>query len=99
MTNPLLDTTGLPRFAEILPEHISPAVDQLLSAANAALEHATSDAVPADYDALSAVLDVATENLGRAWGAVSHLNAVADTPALRAAYTENLPKITECVTR
>jgi oligopeptidase A len=99
MTNPLLDDTGLPRFAEIRPEHISPAVDELLSAANAALERATSDAVPADYDALSAVLDVATENLGRAWGAVSHLNAVADTPALRAAYTENLPKITEFHTR
>jgi oligopeptidase A len=99
MTNPLLDTTGLPRFAEIRPEHIGPAVDELLRAANAALALATSDAVAADYDALSAVLDVATENLGRAWGAVSHLNAVADTPALRAAYTENLPKITEFHTR
>jgi len=30
---------------------------------------------------------------------VSHLNAVADAPALRAAYTENLPKITEFHTR
>ena len=99
MNNPLLDRTGLPRFADIRPEHVSPAIDELLLAANAALERATSDAVPADYDALSAVLDVATENLGRAWGAVSHLNAVADAPALRAAYTENLPKITEFHTR
>jgi oligopeptidase A len=99
MTNPLLDTSGLPRFADVRPEHITPAVDQLLAAANAALEHATSAAVPADYDALSAVLDVATENLGRAWGAVGHLNAGADAPALRAAYTENLPKITEFHTR
>jgi len=99
MTNPLLDTAGLPRFDAIRPEHIGPAVDELLAAANAALDRATSDAVPADYDALSAVLDVATEKLGRAWGAVSHLNAVADAPALRAAYTENLPKITEFHTR
>ncbi len=99
MTNPLLDTSGLPRFDVIRPEHIGPAVDELLATANAALERATSDAVAADYDALSAVLDVATENLGRAWGAVSHLNAVADTPALRAAYTESLPKITEFHTR
>ena len=99
MTNPLLDTSGLPRFDAIRPEHIGPAVDELLATANTALERATSDAVPADYDALSAVLDVATENLGRAWGAVSHLNAVADAPALRAAYTENLPKITEFHTR
>ena len=55
--------------------------------------------MPADYDALSAVLDVATERLGRAWGAVSHLNAVADTPELRAAYNENLPRVTEFHTR
>ena len=99
MTNPLLDSNGLPRFADVRPEHITPAVDELIAAANVALERATSDAVPPDYDALSAVLDVATENLGRAWGVVAHLNAVADTPASRAAYTENLPKITEFHTR
>ena len=93
--NPLLDTTGLPRFAEIRPEHIAPAVEQLLAAANQALALATSDATPADYDALSAVLDVATERLERAWGAVGHLNAVADTPALRAAYNESLPNVVE----
>ena len=97
--NPLLDTAGLPQFANILPEHITPAMADLLAAADAALNQATSDAVAADYDALSAVLDVATERLGQAWGAVGHLNAVADTPALRAAYTENLPKVTEFHTR
>ena len=99
MMNPLLDTTGLPRFADIRPEHVAPAIDELLVGANAALERATSDAVAADYDALSAVLDVATERLGRVWGAVGHLHAVADTPALRAAYTESLPKVTEFHTR
>ena len=71
----------------------------LLADASAALERATGDAVPADYEALSAVLDVATERLARAWGAVGHLNGVADTPALRAAYTETLPKVTEFHTR
>ena len=45
------------------------------------------------------MLDVATEKLGRAWGAVSHLNAVADTPELRAAYNAALPVITEFYTR
>ena len=98
MTNPLLDATGLPRFAEIRPEHVAPAIDALLAEARAALEHAVGPTVPADYDALSAVLDVATEQLGRAWGAVSHLNAVADTPELRAAYTETLPRVTEFYT-
>lgn len=97
--NPLLETTGLPLFDVIRPEHVSPAVDRLLADASAALERAVGPGVPADYDALSAVLDVATEKLGRAWGAVSHLNAVADTPELRAAYNENLPKVTEFYTR
>jgi oligopeptidase A len=99
MDNPLLDFSDLPRFDAIRPEHVTPAVTELLAAANEALERAVSEAVPADYEALSSVLDVATERLGRAWGAVGHLNAVADQPALRAAYNENLPRITEFYTR
>jgi len=98
-TNPLLDTGGLPRFDAIRPAHITPALDALLADANAALAHATSDAVPAEYEALSAVLDVATERLSRAWTAVSHLNAVADSPELRAAYTENMPRVVDFHTR
>jgi oligopeptidase A len=97
--NPLLDTRGLPRFDAIRPEHITPAIDALLEEASDALARATSDAVPAEYEALSAVLDVATERMGRAWSAVGHLNAVADTPELRAAYTENLPKVVDFHTR
>jgi oligopeptidase A len=97
--NPLLDFSDLPRFDAIRPEHVTPAVTDLLATANEALERAVGEATPADYDALSAVLDVATERLGRAWGAVGHLNSVADSPALRAAYNENLPRITEFYTR
>ena len=99
MNNPLLDFTALPRFDAIRPEHVGPALDELLAEADAALARATGDAVPADYEALSAVLDVATEKLGRAWGAVGHLNAVADTPELRAAYIDNLARVTEFHTR
>ncbi len=99
MDNPLLHIDDLPAFDAIRPEHVTPAVDALLAEADAALERVLGPEVPADYAAISAVLDVATERLGRSWGAVSHLNAVADTPALRAAYTENLPKVTEFYTR
>jgi oligopeptidase A len=99
MKNPLLDITGLADFAAIRAEHVAPAIDKLLADSELALEQAVSAAVPADYDALSAVLDVALERLGRAWGAVGHLNAVADTPELRAAYNAALPKVTEVMTR
>ncbi|NWG74058.1 MAG: M3 family metallopeptidase [Rubrivivax sp.] len=98
MTNPLLDSAGLPAFADIRPEHVTPALDVLLADARAALERAVGPEVPADYDAMSAVLDVATERFGRAWGAVNHLNHVADTPELRAAYNANLPRVTEFYT-
>ena len=97
--NPLLDFSGLPRFDAIRPEHVAPAVDELLQAADAALETVTADDFPADWERMAQVLDVATERFGRAWGAVGHLNAVADTPELRAAYNAALPKVTEFWTR
>ena len=99
MTNPLLNFSDAPLFDRILPEHISPAIDALLVDAQAALEKVTANDFPASWMGISAVLDVATEKLGRAWGAVSHLNAVADTPELRAAYNAVLPVITEFYTR
>ena len=99
MTNPLLAGVGLPAFDQIRPEHVAPAIDDLLKKADDALEKAVGPDVPADYDALSGVLDVASERLKFAWGAVGHLNAVADTPELRAAYNAALPKVTELFTR
>ena len=57
MHNPLLSTAPLPAFAAIRPEHLTPALDVLLPEADAALERAVGSDVPADYDALSAVLD------------------------------------------
>ena len=79
-TNPLLDFSDLPLFDAIAPAHVAPALDILLAAADAALEKVTAPEFPANWIAISAELDVATERLGRAWGAVSHLHAVADTP-------------------
>ena len=99
MSNPLLSSVGLPAFATIRPEHIGPALDVLLPAANAALAFATSDAVPAEYQALSLALDVPLERLSMAWGAVGHLNAVANSPELREAYNANLGRVTEFHTR
>jgi oligopeptidase A len=95
MNNPLLSTAALPAFAAIKPEHVQPAISELLAAAQAALNEAVKPETPADYDALSAILDTTTERMGAAWGAVSHLNGVADTPALREAYNAMLPVVTE----
>jgi oligopeptidase A len=97
--NPLLDFSDLPQFDAMAPAHVAPAVDQLLAAAETALETVCADDFPADWTLISRTLDVATERLGRAWGAVGHLNSVADTPELRAAYNEALPRVTEFWTR
>ncbi len=99
LTNPLLDDADLPAFDEIRPEHVAPAIARLLAEAEAALTRATSADVPDEYEALSAILDVATERLERVWDAVNHLNAVAHTPELRAAYNDSLPSVTAFYTR
>ena len=96
--NPLLDFTDLPLFDQIRPEHVAPAIDQLLAQSQSALDKVVAPDFPADWKTIAQTLDVATEQLGRAWGAVSHLNAVADTPELRAAYNVALPKVTEFYT-
>jgi oligopeptidase A len=99
MSNPLLDASDLPLFDRIRPEHVAPAMDTLLQACDAALQRVTASDFPPDWSAIARELDVTTERLGRAWGAVSHLNSVADTPELRAAYNEALPRVTEFWTR
>ncbi len=99
MDNPLLSFDDLPLFDRIAPGHVAPAIDSLLTQANAALETVTAADFAPRWSDLARVLDVATEKLARAWGVVSHLNSVADTPELRAAYNEALPKVTEFFTR
>lgn len=96
--NPLLDFSDLPRFDAIRPEHVQPAIEQLLKQAQAALEQAVRPDFPADWQQLALVLDVPIERLGRAWGAVGHLKSVCDTPELRAAYNAMLPAVTEFFT-
>ncbi len=99
MNNPLLDFSDLPLFDRIEPAHVAPAIDALLAEADTALDTVAQPGFPAQWTEIAKVLDVATERLGRAWGAVSHLNSVADTPELRAAYNEALPRVTEFWTR
>lgn len=94
-TNPLLDFTDLPRFAEISPEHIGPALDVLLADAQLAVDRVEAAETPATWSHVVEALENATEPLGRAWGIVGHLSAVADSPALRQAHSENLPRMTE----
>jgi oligopeptidase A len=91
--NPLLDFAGLPRFAEIKPEHVTPAVDALLAENRELLERLASAPEAPAWDGFVAPLDDANERLARAWGQVGHLNAVVNSPELREVYNGNLPRI------
>ncbi|HEY5801972.1 MAG TPA: M3 family metallopeptidase [Burkholderiaceae bacterium] len=93
--NPLMDFSGLPRFDAIRPEHVTPAIDALLEHNRAVVAQLQAQTGEATWDAFVLPMENATEQLGCAWGIVSHLNNVADTPELRAVYNENEPKVTE----
>ena len=85
---------GICTYSEVKPSDIEPAIDFLLAQAEKAVAHAVDPRTPASWDDLLEPLEDATEALSRSWGVISHLNSVADTPELRAAYGEMMPKVT-----
>ena len=95
MSNPLLNFDGLPRFDEIRPEHVTPAIETLLNRCKTVVAGLEAPMTDITWDNFVTPLDDCTEQLSRAWGIVGHLSAVVDTPELRAAYNENIPRITE----
>ena len=97
-SNPLLDFTGLPRFAVIKTEHIAPAVELLLSENRARIEDVTRSRTAATWADFVAPMEDANERLARAWGVVGHLHGVLDSPELRSAYSANQLRIVQYYT-
>jgi len=93
--NPLLDFEGLPRFSSIRPEHVEPALDYLLRCNRERIEELESLHEAPEWDNFVAALEALDERFGRMWSPVSHLNSVKDSPELRQAYENALPKITD----
>jgi oligopeptidase A len=91
--NPLMGPGPLPAFDAVRPEHVEPAVRQVLAEQRAALEHAEQVERPS-LDWLRNLELIGTE-IHRVWAPVSHLNAVLSTPALREAFNRCLPLVTE----
>jgi oligopeptidase A len=88
--NPLLQRQSLPRFGEIRPAHVVPAITWLLEHNRAQLDALL--AVPvATFKSLVEPLEDAQHELARVWSQVNHLNAVMNAPELREAYNECLP--------
>lgn len=98
-TNPLLvPVDSLMDYAAIKPEHIEPAITELLERARSAVERAADPVLPATWEAIVSPLDDATDPLWRAWTVVGHLKSVQNTPALREAFNAMLGPVTEYAT-
>jgi oligopeptidase A len=91
--NPLLDFSGLPRFDAVMPDHVAPAIRQLLAENRALVERLLAPETPATWDGFVQPLIDAGEQLSRAWSIVGHLHAVNDIPPWRDAYNALLPDI------
>ncbi len=90
--NPLLDFSDLPRFDAIRPEHVTPAITELLAENRALL--ARLETAPATWGDFAAPFFDGNERLSRAWGIVGHMHAVMDVPTWREAYNAMLPEVT-----
>ena len=94
-SNPLLDFSGLPRFAEVRPDHVAPAIDWLLTENRALVTRLLHDKSVPSWNSHVQPLADANERLTRAWGQVSHLNAVMNSAELRETYNASLPRVTQ----
>lgn len=98
MTNPLLTLNGLPPFSAIRPEHVEPAIDQIIADGRAELTRILDANRTYTWTNLIAPLEELGDRLRRAWSPVGHMNAVVNSPELRAAYNACLPKLSDYAT-
>ncbi|WP_339513233.1 oligopeptidase A [Pseudomonas sp. RL_15y_Pfl2_60] len=98
-SNPLLQNFDLPPYSSIRPEHVEPAVDTILAENRAAIAKLLEQHADApSWAGLVLALDELNGRLERAWGPVSHLNAVRNNAELRQVYEACLPKLSEYFT-
>ncbi len=89
--NPLLQIALPVPFDAVRAEHIQPAVDRLLTEAQARLDAIAT--APRTYEGTLGALDLATNELDWAMNVAGHLESVLGTPDLRDAYNAVLPKV------
>ena len=95
MSNPLLDTSSLPRFADIAPEDVLPALEELIAAQRSRLDSILDNTPDPDFDSLIAPVENMEHELSRVWSPVSHLQGVLGSREWRDAYNAALPLLTE----
>src|SRR5947208_1164259 len=92
--NPFLDPAFHIRWSALTPEHIRPGIENALTRAKQAVDAIAARPLDAlTYENTFLALEHATEELNVAWGKVTHLQSVADSPALREAHNAMLPRV------
>jgi oligopeptidase A len=91
--DPFLDSSFHIRWTALKPELVEPAIHAALERAEAALRRIEGAEGRPTFEGTFLALDEATDALNRAWARVAHLQAVADSPALREAHNSVLPKV------
>ena len=96
-TNPLLVRNTLPNFDAICPEHVEPAVASVLVSAEQRVEKLRQQSA-VDFDWALELEDI-RQSISQVFSPIAHINRVVSSPAMRDAYNDCLPKITEFMTR
>lgn len=95
MTNPLLASHTLPPFSAITAEQVTPAITELIEQGRTQLAQLLANLPAPNWENLVAPLEEQGDKLDQAWAPVSHLNSVANSEALRKAYTESVALLTD----
>ena len=95
MTSPLLNIKDLPEYNKIKPEHIEPALDELLEKGRELTKKLLAENTDYSWGNLIYPLEELDNEIERMWSPISHMNGVVNTPELRDAYTACLPKLSE----
>jgi oligopeptidase A len=95
MSNPLLEQASLPTFSKIKPEHIIPALDQILAENRVQVDSLLKQHESFTWQNLIQPLEDLEDRLNSTWAIINHLNAVTNSKAMREAYHICLPKISE----
>lgn len=98
MINPLLENTTLPAFSKIKPEHVLPAMTQLIADSRSTIDALLANGGPYTWASLVEPLEDIDDRINRAWSPVGHMNAVVNSDELREAYNACLPLLSEYAT-
>lgn len=93
-TDAFLDGSFEVRWSELTPERVVPQIEEALQRAQAAIDAIAAQPLErVTFASTHLALEDATEELNVAWSKVTHLQAVADSPAIREAHNAVLPKV------